>query len=45
MKQLGIDNLTNFAKANVNIVQLETAMLRLGKDFVRKGREINIQMD
>lgn len=46
MKQLGIEDLANFAKTNhFNMVRLETALLRLGKDFVKKGKEANITVD
>ena len=39
MKKLGIKDLRKFAKRNrLDIVMLETALLRLGKDFLRKGK-------
>ena len=45
MKELGIMDLKTFAKNNrLNIVNLETALLRLGKDFLRKGKKLDIEM-
>jgi len=45
MEKLGIKDLKEFAKArNLNIVWLETALLRLGKDFIKKGKEITISL-
>jgi hypothetical protein len=46
MKRLGIKDLKYFAKKNhFNVVQLETAFLRLGKDFIKKGKEIDIEIN
>lgn len=45
MENLGIVNLKDFARTrNLNIIRLETALLRLAKDFLRKGREIDISL-
>lgn len=44
MKTLGITNLSSLARQRgLNPVRLETALLRLGKDFLQKGKEIDIQ--
>ncbi len=44
MKYLGITDLKKFAKNNrLNIVNLETALLRLGRDFLRKGKKLEIE--
>jgi hypothetical protein len=45
MKKLKIGNLGKFAKANrLDIVRLETALLRLAKDFLRKGKRLDIKI-
>lgn len=45
MKKLKIEDLRKFAKANrLDIVRLETALLRLGRDFIRKGKKLEIEM-
>lgn len=45
MKELGMKNLKKYAKTNgMNIIRLETALLKLAKDFLRKGKKIEIQM-
>jgi hypothetical protein len=44
MKKLKIKDLKRFAKANrLDIVRLETALLRLAKDFLRKGKRLEIE--
>lgn len=46
MNELGIKDMKQLArKRRVDIVRLETALLRLGKDFVRKGKAISIRLD
>ena len=43
MGELGIRDLRKFAKANhLDIIRLETALLRLGKDFLKKGKQLEI---
>ncbi|MGA1974040.1 MAG: hypothetical protein ABSG92_00160 [Conexivisphaerales archaeon] len=45
MGELCIDNLAETAKRNgVDAVKLETALLRLGKDFLKKGRKIDVKV-
>jgi hypothetical protein len=45
MKRLGIENLEELAKErNLDVVRLETALLRLSKDFLRKGRTVMIEV-
>lgn len=45
MKELGIKDLKQFAKnKRLKIVNLDTALLRLGKDFLRKGKKLEIEM-
>jgi len=44
MRELGIKDLHKFAKANrFDIIRLETALLRLGKDFLKKGKQLEIE--
>jgi len=44
MRELGIRDLRKFAKANhLDIIRLETALLRLGKDFLKKGKQLEIE--
>jgi hypothetical protein len=44
MQELGIRDLRKFAKANhLDIIRLETALLRLGKDFLKKGKQLEIE--
>ena len=46
MKKLKIRDLPRFARVHkVGSVQLETALLRFGKDFLRKGKTLKITMD
>ncbi len=45
MSRLEIDDLKTFAKErSLDLIRLETALLRLGKDFLKKGKEIEIQL-
>jgi hypothetical protein len=46
MQELKIKDLKTFAKAKgIDLVRLETALLRLGKDFLRKGKSITIELN
>jgi hypothetical protein len=46
MKELGVKDLKRLArKKHLNVVRLETALLRLGKDFVRRGKRIDVELD
>jgi hypothetical protein len=46
MKELGIKEMKKLARRrHLDVVRLETALLRLGKDFVRKGKTIDVQLD
>ncbi len=43
MNGLGIDNLKDFAKKNnIDIVSLETALLRYAKDLLKKGKSLEL---
>jgi len=43
MKELGIDDLNSFAKRKrLDVVRLETALLRLGKDYIRHGKKLEV---
>jgi len=45
MNKLKIRNLKEFSKKNsYNLVSLETALLRLGKDFINKNKKIKITL-
>ncbi|MEM3653020.1 MAG: hypothetical protein QXL21_07835 [Nitrososphaerales archaeon] len=45
MSKLGINDLKEFAKKQgLDLVRLETALLRLGKDFIRRGVKIEIEI-
>ena len=45
MRKLGIEDLEGFAKeTNLDVARLETALLRLSKDFLRRGRTITIEV-
>jgi hypothetical protein len=45
MKRHRIENLEEFAKdRNLDVVRLETALLRLSKDFLTKGRTLTIEV-
>ncbi len=44
MKHMRIKDLKKFAKENrLDIIRLETALLRLAKDFLRKGKRLEIE--
>jgi len=46
MEKLGIKDSKTFARERgLNPIQLEVALLRLGKDFIKKGKTIEIQLD
>lgn len=46
MHELKIKDLKRFAKAKrLDLVRLETALLRLGKDFISKGKKVEIDLD
>jgi hypothetical protein len=46
MNELGIKDMELLArKKHLDTTRLETAMLRLGKDFIRRGRTIVVQKD
>ncbi|MCP8320912.1 MAG: hypothetical protein H3Z52_08235 [archaeon] len=45
MKRLGIGDLKIFAKERgLDLIRFETALLRLGKDYLKKGKDIEIQL-
>ena len=45
MKELGIKDVKKLAKErHLDVVRLETALLRLGKDFIRPGRPFDISL-
>ena len=45
MRELGIDDLGGVAKRRgLDAVMLETALLRLGKDFLKKGRRVDVKV-
>lgn len=45
MAELGIDDLAEMAeRRGMDAVMLETALLRLGKDFLRKGRKVDVKV-
>jgi hypothetical protein len=45
MEELKIKNLKEFAKKHkINLIKLETALLRYAKDFLRKGRKLKIEI-
>jgi hypothetical protein len=45
MQELQIKNLEEFAKKkDLDIVSLETALLRLGKNFLKKGKHLEIEV-
>ena len=46
MRTLKIRDLEAFSKVNhLDPIRLESALLRLGKDFLKKGRKVNISMN
>jgi len=45
MEKLGIPEIKDYAeKKRLDPVRLETALLRYGKDFLRRGRELKIDL-
>lgn len=45
MDKLGIRDLKEFArKKGFDLIRLETALLRLGKDFLKKGKNIELEL-
>ena len=45
MDYLGIKDLKRFAEERgLDVIRLETALLRLGKDFIKKGKAIEIEL-
>jgi hypothetical protein len=46
MSELGIEEIGRLARKNhLDVVRLETALLRLGKDFIRRGKAIGVRLD
>lgn len=46
MNELGIRDLKQLAKEkDLDVVRLETSLLKLGKDFIRKGKQVSVRMD
>ncbi len=46
MKELKIKDIKRLAsKKHLDVVRLETALLRLGKDFLRRGKAIDVRVD
>ena len=46
MHKLGIRDMKQLArKRHLDVVRLETALLRLGKDFIRRGKAISVRLD
>jgi hypothetical protein len=46
MNELGIRDMKQLAKKrNLDLVMLETALLRLGKNFIRRGKAISVRLD
>ena len=46
MNELGIEEIGRLARKNhLDVVRLETALLRLGKDFIRRGKAISVRLD
>lgn len=45
MKRLGIEDLKVFAEERgLDLIELETALLRLGKDYLKRGKDIEIEL-
>jgi hypothetical protein len=45
LEKLGIKDLEALAKRRgLDIVRLQTALLRLGKDFLKRGKEVNVSL-
>jgi hypothetical protein len=46
MEEMRLKDLRKFAKVHrLDVVSLETALLRLGKDFLKKGRSLDIEIN
>jgi hypothetical protein len=46
MQELGISDIKKLAKQrHLSVVRLETALLRLGKDFIRRGKPFDVHLD
>ena len=46
MKDLGIKEIRKLARRkHLDVVRLETALLRLGKDFIRRGKTIDVELE
>jgi hypothetical protein len=46
MERLGVTDIEGFAKRRrLDPVRLETALLRLGKDYIRRGRSLEVSMN
>lgn len=46
MQELGIRDIKKLAKRrHLDVVRLETALLRLGKDFIRRGKPFDVRLD
>ncbi len=46
MEALGISDIGDLAKRrHLDAVRLETALLRLGKDYIRRGRSLDVRLD
>ncbi len=45
MRELGIRDIKELAKRkHLDVVRLETALLRLGKDFIRRGKPLDVRL-
>jgi hypothetical protein len=46
MQELGIKDIKKLAKQKrLDVVRLETALLRLGKDFIRRGKPLEVRLE
>ena len=46
MQELGISDIEELAKQkHLDAVRLETSLLRLGKDYIRRGRPLDVRVD
>ena len=46
MRELGIKDIKSLARRrDVDIRRLETALLRLGKDYIKRGKELDVRLD
>ncbi len=46
MQELGVGDIRRLAKRRrLDVVRLETALLRLGKDFIRRGKPFDVRLD